>query len=298
MLTRRRFCQLAAAFSATGVATGLYAWQCEPHWVDFVERPLPLSNLPEALSGKRLVQLSDLHIGPCVDDAYLIRAFQEVDRLDPEIVVYTGDFMTFETGCLEHLRRVFEYLPRGRSATLGVLGNHDYGPRWARPHMADSIVELAAAVGVRILRNEAVDVDGLRLVGIDDLWARRLDLGKAIGTWEPQRPSVALVHNPDVADRPEWGAYDGWILCGHTHGGQCKPPFLPAPLLPVKNRRYQAGEYGLTGGRRMYINRGLGHLLQVRFNARPEVTVFSLASAPSPIQNPKSKIQNRLRSLS
>jgi predicted MPP superfamily phosphohydrolase len=94
-----------------------------------------------------------------------------------------------------------------------------------------------------------------------------------------QRPSLALVHNPDTADRPVWGNYKGWILCGHTHGGQCKPPFLPPPLLPVSNRLYQAGEYALAGGRRMYINRGLGHLLQARFHVRPEVTIFSLQRA-------------------
>lgn len=81
------------------------------------------------------------------------------------------------------------------------------------------------------------------------------------------------------ADRPAWGDYRGWILAGHTHGGQCKPPFLPPPLLPVKNRRYTAGAFALSRGRRMYINRGVGHLLRVRFNARPEVTVFRLMRA-------------------
>ena len=73
--------------------------------------------------------------------------------------------------------------------------------------------------------------------------------------------------------------YEGWILAGHTHGGQCKPPFLPPPLLPVKNRRYVAGEYALAGSRSLYINRGVGHLMQVRFNVRPEITVFQLAKA-------------------
>ena len=50
-------------------------------------------------------------------------------------------------------------------------------------------------------------------------------------------------------------------------------------MLPVKNRRYTSGEFELSGGRRMYINRGVGHLLRVRFNARPEVTLFQLTKA-------------------
>ena len=54
---------------------------------------------------------------------------------------------------------------------------------------------------------------------------------------------------------------------------------LPPPLLPVKNRLYTAGEFELSGNRRMYISRGVGHMIKVRFNVRPEVTVFVLEAA-------------------
>ena len=60
---------------------------------------------------------------------------------------------------------------------------------------------------------------------------------------------------------------------------QCKPPFLTPPLLPVRNQRYTAGVFALSDSRRMYISRGVGHLMQVRFNVRPEVTVFELQRA-------------------
>lgn len=90
---------------------------------------------------------------------------------------------------------------------------------------------------------------------------------------------IALCHNPDVADLPVWNGYQGWILAGHTHGGQCKAPFLPPPLLPVKNKRYAAGAVDLSDGRTLYINRALGHLIQVRFNVRPEITLFELVQA-------------------
>jgi predicted MPP superfamily phosphohydrolase len=93
------------------------------------------------------------------------------------------------------------------------------------------------------------------------------------------RPTLVLCHNPDAVDLPIWSEYSGWILSGHTHGGQCKPPFLPPPLLPVRNTRYTAGAFALTGGRRLYINPGLGYLRRVRFNVRPEITVFRLTRA-------------------
>src|SRR5262249_53635838 len=90
------------------------------------------------------------------------------------------------------------------------------------------------------------------------------------------RAALVLCHNPDAADEPVWAGYQGWILSGHTHGGQCKPPFLDPPLLPVRNKRYTAGCFDLGDGRTLYINRGLGYLGGVRFGMRPEITVFSL----------------------
>ena len=120
------------------------------------------------------------------------------------------------------------------------------------------------------------DLDGLKIVGLDDFWSGRCDGRAAFDSESARGAQVALCHNPDAVDKDHWPGYQGWILSGHTHGGQCKPPFLPPPLLPVKNRRYTAGEFDLYDGRRLYISRGLGHLLPVRFNCRPEITVFRL----------------------
>lgn len=279
MISRRQFIQGTTRASCLGVATVLYTWRWETHWVEVVDHPMPVENLPDRLEGKRLVQLSDLHIGPRVDDAYLREAFNQVRSLAPHIVVYTGDFTSDEADELRHAARMFPHLPTGQLATLGILGNHDYGPGWMHPDQADKIAALASNSGIRILRNEAVDVLGLQIVGLDDLWARRFNPAQAWSAVPSGAAALALSHNPDTADLPEWGRHRGWILAGHTHGGQCKPPFLPPPLLPVKNRNYVAGEYALPEGRRMYINRGLGHLLPVRFNARPEITVFRLLRA-------------------
>jgi uncharacterized protein len=279
MITRRRFLKISVVTSGLGL--GLYTWRCEPHRLETTDHALPVEHLPPQFVGKRMVQLSDLHIGPRVSDAYLIGVFDRVKSLSPDIVVYTGDFTSFEADVFNHASRLFAHLPLGRMATLGILGNHDYGRNWDQPEVADRLVEMAAGSGLRLLRNEAIDLAGLQIIGLDDLWAGRFDPGKAFARREPQTAALALSHNPDTVDLPGWEKHQGWILCGHTHGGQCKPPFLPPPLLPVKNRRYTAGSFQLPGNRRMYINRGVGHLLQVRFNARPEITVFHLEREPN-----------------
>jgi uncharacterized protein len=276
MITRRRFLQTAAFVAGLGLGTGAYTWRWEPHWLEIIEQRLPLKSLPPRLKGARLVQLSDLHIGPRVDDAYLMHTFRRVKNLSPEIVVYTGDFTSRERDIFSHASRLFRELPLGSRATFAALGNHDYGPAWSDAQFAERFVALVTSAGARVLRNEVAEVDGLQIAGLDDLWANRFEPVQALAALNPRRASVVLSHNPDTADQPGWGEYSGWILAGHTHGGQCKPPFLPPPLLPVRNRRYTSGEFALAGGRRMYINRGVGHLLQVRFNVRPEVTLFHL----------------------
>jgi len=68
----------------------------EPHWLDVVRRDLPIKNLPSHWHGKLLAQLSDVHVGRQVSDSYLIRAFQRVAAIGPDIVAVTGDFVTCE----------------------------------------------------------------------------------------------------------------------------------------------------------------------------------------------------------
>lgn len=276
MITRRGFLKLCGTGAGVALGTGLYTWRIEPHWLEIVHRRLPLPNLPEALSGLRLAHLSDLHIGPRVNDGYVLRCFDRVRELGPDFVVYTGDFTSDEGGDFTRAERILPHLPLGRLGTVGILGNHDYGPNWSHPEIAARIASLATEAGVEMLRNQAIDIQGLRFIGLDDLWAGRFDLEAGLGGLKQGQANLLLTHNPDTVDLAGWDAYRGWILAGHTHGGQCKPPFLPPPLLPVKNRRYTAGAFDLAGGRQLYISRGVGHLLQVRFNVRPEVTLFHL----------------------
>jgi predicted MPP superfamily phosphohydrolase len=280
-LSRRRFFKRAAgATVAAATGTFLYTWRVEPHWVEIVERPLAIAGLPKQLVGKRLVQLSDLHVGPVVDQSFLLRSVAGVGELKPDLIVITGDLMSCHRD--EQVSRTIEVLRELPPAPLGrfaILGNHDYGDRWSQHAAVGKLCDRMADCDVRALRNEVVDVGGLQIAGVDDLWANLMQPAETISKLDPARAAIALCHNPDGVDVPEWQGFRGWILAGHTHGGQCKAPFFRPPVLPVNNKRYVAGEYELAGGRKLYINRGLGYLERVRFNCRPEITVFTLATA-------------------
>jgi uncharacterized protein len=275
--TRRRFLA-GAALAACG--TGLYTWRIEPHWVEVVERELPIAGLPAALQDRTLVQISDLHVGNAVDTDYLIRSMQRISALKPAMTVITGDFMTCrKTEQIDKVLRVLEHLQPGPLGCFAVCGNHDYSQGWSKKFVADELEERLQPAGVHLLRNATHTVEGLQFVGIDDLWSPCFRPMAIVPQVDWSRPTLTLCHNPDAVDHAALAPCRGWILSGHTHGGQCKPPFLPPPLLPVRNRRYTCGEFDIGHGRRLYINRGLGHLLRVRFNVRPEITVFRLSRA-------------------
>jgi predicted MPP superfamily phosphohydrolase len=280
MITRRRALKTLANAGAGTAVLGLYTWRVEPHWLQLTHPDLPINGLPSELEGRTLAQLSDLHIGPRVDDDYIIESFRRAQEASPDFVVFTGDWITYRGASqFDQLRRVLAHAPHGKLGTIGILGNHDYGFNWRMLDVADQVTAIARDAGVTLLRNEAKTVAGLQFIGLDDFWSPRFNPARLVMDRERDASTIVLCHNPDGADLQFWGGYSGWILAGHTHGGQCKPPFLPPPLLPVRNKRYTSGAFNLSGNRQMYISRGVGHLLRVRFNVRPEIPIFRLRSA-------------------
>lgn len=263
-----------------GFLTGLYTWQVEPFWLEFVKRKMPIANLPDNLIGKTLMQISDIHIGNRFDYGYIIDSFKKAQKLNPDFVVYTGDYVSYENEKqFEQLDEVLKHTVKGKIGTVGILGNHDYGKRWAEQKVADKISEQLTIAGIEVLKNDQLDISGLNIIGFDDYWGLNFAPEKVMKNYDQNRANVLLCHNPDVCDLDVWNGYKGWILSGHTHGGQCKPPFLNAPMLPVKNKKYSQGKIDLNDGRTLYINRAVGHLWQVRFNVRPEITIFELEKA-------------------
>lgn len=233
MLSRRTFLKGIGFSALAATATGFYTWQLEPHWTEYVYRNLPLKNLPPHWQGKRLIQISDIHIGDRVDNAYLSKQFDKIKSLNADIIVYTGDFMSFDrVHELDRLDEVMRDAPLGRAHTLGIFGNHDYGKGWSDASIADQLHSRLTSHGITVLRNQTADLNGLEIIGIEELWSPNFipdQIRPLLETAGSNTAAIALCHNPDGCDLDIWGNFQGWILSGHTHGGQIKPPFLPPP---------------------------------------------------------------------
>jgi len=240
---------------------------------------MPTKNLPSSLIDKKIVQISDIHIGETVEEDFIIKQFNKVTKINPDIVVYTGDFISpvgMNQAPFDQLKVALAHTAKGKLATLAILGNHDYGSVGKNPGRADSLVQILESYGIKVLRNESLNVNGLNIIGIDDYWRGNFKPKTAMRNYNKELANLVLVHNPDVCDLDVWSGYDGWILSGHTHGGQVRFPFRKASIIPVENENYDEGLKHLSGGRTLYINKGLGHSIRVRWNVRPEITVFTL----------------------
>ncbi|NLV31167.1 MAG: metallophosphoesterase [Acidobacteria bacterium] len=251
-----------------------------PEWLEVTEVGLRLHRLPQGLRGLRIAQISDLHCSNTVSGPYLARCIERINRLDPDLVVLTGDYITYDLHG-RYRSKVTSLLGRLRSrgGVYACLGNHDYGmnlPARQRPLLLRRLTDGMQQSGIRILRNESaqVDVGGqpLWLVGLGDLWPGDFFPRRAFEQVPAGETALALVHNPRGADRME-GFGASAVLSGHTHGSlvahRSRPPWR------ARRRPYSAGLYEV-GGTQLYVNRGLGRIGRARLGARPEITVFTL----------------------
>ena len=234
---------------------------------------IPIADLPRALDGFTIIQLSDLHLGAPFTVANLQRAVAWTRRQQPDLVALTGDFINY----IDDVPLLHECL-QGISARHGVyaiLGNHDYWTDIA-------IVEQALARhGIELLRNEQrrIDVGGSRLylVGVDCVWEARHDLDLALSSIPADAPVVVLAHEPDIAD--EIAPYGAALqLSGHTHAGHMALPGLGPLFLPRHGFRYFQGLQRI-GRMWLYVSRGLGGV-PLRLGCPPEATMLTLRAAP------------------
>ncbi len=246
-MNRRAFlARSALTLGASAIGCFAYATEEEPHWLEIVERELAIENLPRALAGAKLAQLSDLHVGPQVADEYIVHTFDRLRALAPDIVVITGDFISHRASRGEaqfaQLRSVLTHLPHGRLATLGILGNHDYGHGWGDLGVADRVTTEGERAGVRMLRNESQAVAGLDFVGVDDLWAHRGYPAKALECRE-SNAALVLVHNPDSIYFAKTWLF-GLLVFGSFFSYEVCRKLDPNALPILRTYRYM---YGTTG---------------------------------------------------
>ena len=236
---------------------------------------IALGRLPAGASGYRIVQMSDVHVGPTIGRSFVESIVRETNALAPDMVVITGDLVD---GSVEQLRELVEPLRdlRARDGVFFVTGNHEYYSG------ADAWIAHLRTLGVRVLRNERVDVRGLfELAGVDDASSGRMlphhgqDVAGALEGRDPARAVVLLAHQPKALKHAVASDVDLQIS-GHVHGGQ----MVPFNWLARLDQPFVQGLHRVERTW-LYVSTGTGYWgPPMRVGPGAEVTHIELVSDP------------------
>lgn len=287
----------------------LYGMLIERNAYEINEVEIAGGNVPESFDGYRIVQISDMHLASFKNrHRSLARAVEMINGLDPDLILFTGDLVTYLPDELDGFEPLLSSL-KARDGVYSVLGNHDYCiyNRWESDSLrAAAVRELVAretALGWKVLMNENVNigrsaVDTISLAGVENISSTSYfpsygDLDKAMSgvsdsfcillTHDPTHWHKALEDYPDI----------DLTLSGHTHAMQFSVfGWSPGSLMFDEYR----GLYGKDGDSvlhfrhggvpedrsdedlpLLYVNIGLGETaIPARVGTRPEITLFTL----------------------
>jgi uncharacterized protein len=307
--SRRQFFHTAGFLAgAVPFASFAYGFVAERFRFRVREIEIPIANLPVALDGMTITQLSDIHASSFMPIAEVRRAVGMANELGGDLTVVTGDFLTVRTDPLEECIVALSRL-RAPLGVWGCNGNHEIYARAEAEAAA-----LFRRFGMRLLRSENAELrwngSAFNLLGVDyqvQRDARGNPAPMLVGVEPLVRrdvPNILLSHNPNSFPRAAELGIE-LSLAGHTHGGQVKVEILDHRWSPANFfTPYVAGLYHRplrfpanfsnaeisspfpASSRQppvssnIYVNRGLGTIgAPVRLGVPPEITLMTLRCA-------------------
>lgn len=293
---RRAFFRHTARMAASvPLLAAVYGYTAERFDYKIHRVDVPISDLPPALDGFRITQISDIHIGDFMPRYEVRRAIDIANGLGGDLAVVTGDFVTGHhdplADCVEEIARL-----RAPLGVWGCNGNHEI-----YADAEDEAEQLFASHGMKLLRQERAELDWrgakLNLIGVDyqrDGMVRgpKRPMLEGIETLvRHDTPNILLSHNPNSFYKAaEMGIQ--LSLAGHTHGGQVDVEILDEHVNPSRFiTKFVAGLFHLPMGAAgaskesgnadkrafLYVNRGLGTIgLPARLGVDPEITLLTL----------------------
>jgi len=305
--SRRYFFQTASYLAGAVPFVGaLYGFAAERLRYEVERVEVPIANLPAALDGLRIAQLSDIHIGSYMPREQVRRAVTMANELQAHLAVITGDFLT---GVHDPLEACIAELARLRAplGAWGCNGNHEI-----YADAEDAAEQLFQRYGMRLLRQQSAELrwrgQPFNLIGVD-YQRQRSPSGKRLEMLQGVErlvrrdvPNILLSHNPNAFPRATEMGIE-LTLAGHTHGGQVQVEILDRKFSPARFMTpYIAGMYqrpvpsdsrpisdpvsdlgphtSTPHTAHMYVNRGLGTIgAPVRIGSPPEITLLVLKRA-------------------
>lgn len=261
--------RLAVVFLVLSIMLSIFGmWNAFHPRIKEVSVRIP--GLPAAWQDKKIIQLSDVHLGHIYHADFLRGVVIQANEMDPAMVVITGDLFDGMDGSLGDLVSPLREL-RSEHGIFFVTGNHEtyLGVETVRGLLADA--------GITVLDDEVVDVDGLALIGIGyPERGETKDMSETLRSLSPGfagRPNILLFHSPTHIDLFRSSGIN-LQLAGHTHLGQI------FPFNYLTHRIFKGYDYGLfeeADGYSLYTTNGVGTWgPAMRIGNTPEIVVITL----------------------
>lgn len=230
---------LAVAYSIYGIVNAFSP--------KIISRDIQLSNLPAEWQDKKIVQLSDIHLGTIHHKGYMQKIVKLTNELNPDLVVITGDLFDGAGQKLNHMAEPINYI----EAPLGVYvitGNHE------TYISLEKSIKAVSETKARMLRDELVEINGVQIVGIDyPKFGEEHNIEGILNKIDKNKPSIVLYHEPKKRIWQQVKEAGGDLfLSGHTHVGQMWP------FNGITKMMYGDYHHGLNKVGDMYINTSSG----------------------------------------
>jgi hypothetical protein len=273
VIARRRFFAGLLALAAMGLAVLGYAYATAVADPVVRRTTVSLADWPAGARPIEVLLISDIHVaGPDMPPERLARIVEQINRLEPDLVLLAGDFIGDRTVStrLYPVAEALTPLQGLRAPAVAVLGNHDH---WGS---APETRTAMARAGIVVLDNAAVSMGPLTVGGLDDDFTGRADLAATLAAMAGRRGArVILSHSPDPF--PEVPGDVGLMLAGHTHCGQIRLPWYGAvSTMSEHGDRYACGRVN-EAGKTLIVGAGVGtSILPLRLGAVPDMWLIAL----------------------
>ncbi|SKC38424.1 metallophosphoesterase [Maledivibacter halophilus] len=223
----------------------------------------------------KIVHISDLHNKKLPNNS--INLLDDIMKLNPNIIALTGDIIDAKTRDFDNIYNFLDNLIKINKNIYYVSGNHE----WKNPKNQQFIKGLKNRK-VKIINNTNRIIKckdfSINICGIDDPYTNHENIDKAFNSIDNNNFTLLLSHSPDIIFKP-YNLNCDLIICGHTHGGQIRFPFLGAIIAPGQGffPKYDKGIFELERNLLLYINSGLGtSRMPIRFLNKSQISFITL----------------------
>lgn len=235
-------------------------------------KEIALKHPEKDITDYKIVHLSDLHVGNFITPRYLRKISKCVNDSEPDIIVITGDLLTFGDHFMEDAVDFVSHL-KAKDGVFFSLGNHEYYIDTVK--LINKLKDIGCIVlCTDVHKNNILTLGAISGV-INDLEKSQKELREIIAKNGNETPDILLAHDPLIFNLSHKN-HIPLTLSGHTHGGQIKFPFYNLGAVGFNKLSYISGLYRIEKSY-LYVHNGLGTSgLPFRIGVNPEIVLFTL----------------------